>query len=232
MVKLRVIEMPLISIPHYMKNLPFRAKLYLILMILLFLILIHSFALFSFFFVLLMFAIIICLIWFLKISDIIENNSPLKYLEVKQDDDSQKKIKKASNFLYSYCSLLYSNFLISGISIFLLYKFNNDTGFLILASTTVVMSIRLLAYIDKEIAREIGKGFRYTILPLGFSLFIWDFFSSLIKNNPLNPYQAIYTFIINKVPMILVLILALSLITSFEPLFDILVSKLNRHFKH
>lgn len=231
--RLREIEMPLINIPHFMKNLSFRTISYLILMIILSIsfYLIRPFAFFPFFFVLMIFAIGISLIWFLKIFDIIEDNSSLKYWEIKQDHDSHKKIKKVSNSLYSYCSLLFSNFLISGISIFLLYTFKNDTAFLILASTTVVISIRLLAYINGEIAREVGKGFRYAILPLGFSLFLWDFFSSLIKNDPLNPSYAIYTFIINKVPIILVLICALSLITSFEPLFDLLVIKLNRYFK-
>jgi hypothetical protein len=183
------------------------------------------------FFALAAFAIGIFLFSFLKTFDIIEDNSALKYWEIKQDDSSNKRIEKFYNFLYSYFSLLYSNFLISSISIFLLYKFNNDVAFLILTSTTIVILIRILVYVNRGIAREIGKGFGYAILPLGFALFLWDFFSPLTKNDPLHPFQAIYIFIIQKSPMTLALIISLAMITSFEPLFDILVNKINRHFK-
>jgi len=218
---------------HNMKNLSFRTTSYSILIIILSIIcyLIRPIALLPIFYASAAFAIGLLLFNFLKIFDTIEDNSAIKYWEIKQDDDSNKRIKKLGNFLYSYCSLLYSNFLISSISIFLLYKFNNDVAFLLLTSTTIVILIRILTYINRGIAREIGKGLGYAMLPLGFALFIWDFFGPLINNDPFHPFQAIYTFIITKVPMTLALILTLVLITSFEPLFDLLVNKINRYFK-
>ncbi len=154
-----------------------------------------------------------------KIFDFIENISSLEYSEIRPD-----------NGFYAYLYLFIYNFLIAIISIFLLYTINNSSDFLIEASTSIVILIRSLAYFKNEIAKEIGKGFRYAILPLGFALFLWDFLSPLMQKDPLHPYLPVHTFIRNEYQIFLILIFSLFLITCYDPVLGILVNKLKKYF--
>lgn len=126
-------------------------------------------------------------------------------------------IQKFINFLYSFIYILIFNFLISISSMFLLYRtdpFTNNHILLIGASMTIVISIRFLTYFKKDIASEIGKGFRWAMFPLGFAIFIWDFLFSL--------HKSVLDFIIDNEEIIIALVLILIVITSLEPLFDLL----------
>lgn len=215
----------------------FRARFYLILLVLMALIFYSISPQLIVFYVLFIFlsvAIVGYLFIFLPIFDTIEKNSSLKYWEIRRDYDYNKPKTKIWNFICSYFSLFWSNFLISIISIFFLYKLeflsnNNDPSLSIFASTTIVILIRFLTYFKKEIAGEIGKGFRYAMFPLGFTLFFWDFLSPLIKKDPFHPFQSIYSFIIHYIPMIAVLVIALFVITGLEPMFEVF-DKINRYY--
>jgi hypothetical protein len=106
----------------------------------------------------------------------------------------------------------------------LLYKtdpFSNNPALLIGVSTTIVILIRFLTYFKKDIAKEIGKGFRYAMFPLGLAIFLWDFSISLKK--------PILDFIFDNNATIIALVLILILITSLEPLFDLLTKVINNY---
>lgn len=223
-----------------MESHSFRAKSYLIfsaLMVVIFYLILPQFAEFYMLFLLLSVAILGFIPIFLIMFDTIEINSSKKYWEIRQDDDTprtRKKFwKKSWGFLCSYFSLYWSNFLISITSIFFLYKLesNNDPSSLIIVSTTIVILIRLLVYFKKEIAGEIGKGFRYAMLPLGFTLFLWDFLSPLMKKDSLYPMNPIYIFIKSNIPTIAVLGIALLVITGLEPVFERFVNLYSKYSK-
>ncbi len=154
------------------------------------------------------------------IFDIIEKGSHSKYLDLEIIPDNDSFI----NFLYSYIYILIFNFLISISSMFLLYKtdpFSNNPALLIGVSTTIVILIRFLTYFKNDIAKEIGKGFRYAMFPLGLAIFMWDFLISL--NKP------ILDFMFDNIAGILALVLILIVITSLEPLFDLLNKGINNY---
>ncbi|MCZ7401874.1 MAG: hypothetical protein O8C61_06610 [Candidatus Methanoperedens sp.] len=172
---------------------------------------------------------------FLGIFEIIENNSSSRYWEIKQDPDTDGTIQKIWiwNFLCSFRSLFFSNLLISLTSIFFLYKLdflsnNKDSTLLILVSTTVVILIRVLVYSNREIAREIGKGFRYAMFPFGYALFFWDILYPLAKQ-----YGNGFIFHIfnnNNIEMLGALLIAVFVITSLEPIFG-LFSEIKKYSK-
>lgn len=208
-----------------MKSPSFRAVSYLIISVLtifIFYLISPQLVLFYMIFPLLSVAIFGFILFFVPIFDIIESNSSKKYWEIRQDDDTSGTKTKIWNFICSYLSLFSSNFLISIISIFFLYKLDflssNDPSTLIMVSTTIVILIRILTYFKKEIAGEIGKGFKYAMFPFGFTLFLWDFLGPLIKNDP---FQSIYILIKSNIPMIAVLGFVLLVITGLEPIFEI-----------
>lgn len=221
---------------HCMKSPSFRAVLYLIisvLMIFIFYSINSQLVIFYMIFPSLSVAIFGLILFFVPIFDIIEYNSSKKYWEIRQDDDTPGARKKIWNFICSYLSLFLSNFLISIISIFFLYKLDflssNDPSTLIVVSTTIVILIRILTYSKKGIAREIGKGFKYAMFPFGFTLFLWDFLSPLIQKDPIHPLQSIYNFIISNIATIEILGIALLVITGLEPIFEIF-EKINRSY--
>jgi hypothetical protein len=157
------------------------------------------------------------------IFDIIENGSSKKYLDIRPDNNSNKFLK-IFNCFYSYIYILLFNFLISISSMFLLYKtdpFSNNHELLIAASMTIVILIRFLTYFKNDIAKEIGKAFRYAMFPLGLVIFIWDFLIHL--NKP------ILDFILDNKAIIIALVLILIPITSLEFLFEILSKVINNY---
>ncbi|NJD78707.1 MAG: hypothetical protein FIB08_16710 [Candidatus Methanoperedens sp.] len=163
----------------------------------------------------------------LGIFDIIEKGSYSKYLDLEIiPDNNSNTIQKFINFLYSFIYILIFNFLISISSMFLLYKtdpFTNNSALLIGVSMTIIISIRFLTYFKNDIAKEIGKGFRYAMFPLGLAIFIWDFLISL--------HKPILDFIIDNNAIIIALVLILIVITSLEPLFDLLTKLINKYNK-
>lgn len=157
------------------------------------------------------------------IFDIIKNGSGKRYLEIIPDNDSNT-IQKFINSLYSFIYILFFNFLISISSMFLLYKtdpFSNNLALLIGASMTIVILIRFLTYFKNDIAKEIGKAFRYAMFPLGLAIFIWDFLIHL--NKP------ILDFILDNKAIIIALVLILIPITSLEFLFELLSEMIKKY---
>jgi hypothetical protein len=171
------------------------------------------------------------LIIFNPLLDRIEDNSSKRYWEIRPDDDSHSRWKKLGNFLYSYSSLLFSNFLVSIFSIFFLYKLdslsNSDSNSLVMFSLVIVISVRLLTYLNGDIAKKIGEGFRYAMLPFGLTLFLFDFLKSLINQAPYSFYP-IYSFIKSNMLMTEVIVTSLIIITSLEPAFA-LFDKIKRY---
>ena len=107
---------------------------------------------------------------------------------------------------------------------FLLYRtdpFTNNHALLIGVSNTIVISIRFLTYFKNDIAKEIGKGFRYAMFPLGLAIFIWDFLFSLDK--------PVLDLITDNNAMIIALVLTLIVITSLEPLFELLTKVITKY---
>ncbi len=207
-----------------MKSRSFRAELFLsfFLIIKIFFILFgHQLVIISIFCLAFILLIGVYLGSFLGIFDTIEKNSSSRYWEIKKDYDTDGTIKKIWiwNFLYSFCSLFSSNLLIAITSIFFLYKLdslsNNDPPLLIIVGTTVVILIRILVYSNRKIAIEIGKGFRYAMFPLGFTLFFWDFLYPLIKQ-----YRSgfIYYIVTKYEATLMVLLIVVFVITSLEPI--------------
>ena len=159
---------------------------------------------------------------FSGIFNIIEKGSSLKYFEIRPDNYSNTKFQKFINFIYSYIYLLFFNFLISVSSIYLFYKtdsLSKDPALIISVSMTIVLLIRFLAYFKNDVAKEIGKTFRYAMFPLGLALFIWDLISLNKKYSLQVPYLDI---IIDNWVTIVALLIMLIAITSLEPLFELL----------
>ncbi|VVB85190.1 Uncharacterised protein [uncultured archaeon] len=145
-------------------------------------------------------------------------------MDLKIISNDSNTILKFINFLYSFIYILIFNFLISISSMFFLYRtdpFTNNHALLIGASMTIVISIRFLTYFKKDIASEIGKGFRWAMFPLGFAIFIWDFLFSL--------HKPVLDFIIDNKAIIIDLVLILIVITSLEPLFDLLTKVIKKY---
>ena len=158
------------------------------------------------------------------IFDIIEKGSYSKYLDLEIIPNESNAIQKFTNFLYSFIYILTFNFLISISSMFLLYRtdpFTNNHALLIGVSNTIVISIRFLTYFKNDIAKEIGKGFRYAMFPLGLAIFIWDFLFSLDK--------PVLDLITDNNAMIIALVLTLIVITSLEPLFELLTKVITKY---
>ena len=159
---------------------------------------------------------------FTGVFNFIENVSSLKYLEIRPDNYSNTKFQKFINFIYSYIYILFFNFLISVSSIYLIYKtdsFSREPALILSVSMTIVLLIRFLAYFKNDVAKEIGKTFRYAMFPLGLTIFIWD----LILLNKNNSSQSIYSdIIIDNGATIVALLMILVAITSLEPLFELL----------
>jgi hypothetical protein len=172
--------------------------------------------------------------YLMKIFNKIEDNFSLRYWEISQDDDTDGsiRIKWILRSGISFCSLFYSNFLISVSSIYFLnklYLLSNNPPILILVGTTPVILIRLLVYSDRKLAGEIGRGFKLLMFPLGFSLFFWDILSPLLSKAPSAShfYQPICLFIINNWHTIEAFLVVLFVITTLEPLFY-LFDKINK----
>ncbi len=219
-----------------MKSRSFRAALFILVFILttiFFIFIGHQLVSISIFYPVFILLIGFYLGYFLGRFDTIEKNSSLRYWEIKRDYDADGTIKKIWiwNFICSFCSLFYSNLLIAITSIFFLYKLdslsNNDPTLLIFVSTTVIILIRILVYSNREIAREIGKGFRYAMFPLGFALFFWDFLFPLVKQYG----NGFILYIVNKYDAVfIVLLIAVLVITSLEPIFS-LINEQRRFYK-
>lgn len=157
-------------------------------------------------------------------SGIFEKGSYSKYLDLEIIPNESNTIQKLINFLYSYIYILFFNFLISISSMLLLYKtdpFSINRALLIGVSTTIVILIRFLTYFKNDIAKEIGKGFRYAMFPLGLAIFIWDFLFSL--------HKPVLDFITDNNAIIIALVLILIVITSLEPLFDLLTKVIKKY---
>jgi hypothetical protein len=207
-----------------MKSRSFRAALFILFFIIItifFYLIGHQLVIISIFYPVFILLIGFYLGYFLGIFDNIEKNSSLRYWEIKRDHDTDGTIKKIRNFLCSFGSLFSSNLLIAITSIFFLYKLdslsNNDPTLLIFVSTTVIILIRILVYSNREIAREIGKGFRYAMFPLGFALFFWDFLFPLVKQYG----NGFIFYIVNKYDaMLIALLIVVLVITSLEPIFS------------
>lgn len=209
-----------------MKNFPFRTKLYIGFFLLICGVYIIINPVLANVYILII-GLIIVIISFLGVFtglfDIIEKGSSLKYLDIRPDNDSNTTFQKIINFLYSYYYILFFNFLISISSIYLLYitgSLSNKPELLIGVSITIVLLIRFLAYFQNDVAKEIGKTFRYTFFPLGLALFIWDFLIPLNKKYS-SPFPYLDFFIDNYATLV-ALVIILILITGLEPLFDLL----------
>jgi hypothetical protein len=224
------------NISYTMKSRLFRAALFLLIFILITILFYgHQLVLFPIFFLFMSLVIVLYLDNFLGIFEIIENNSSSRYWEIKQDHDTDGTIQKIWiwNFLCSFRSLFFSNLFIALTSIFFLYKLdflsNKDPTLLILVSTTVVILIRVLVYSNREIAREIGKGFRYAMFPFGYALFFWDFLYPLAKQYG----NGFIFYIVNNnkyIEMLGAVLIAVFVITSLEPIFG-LFSEIQKYSK-